>query len=193
MKAIHYFLVEVIEDYNNYEELDNGLKVLVNNTIETVENVNRTGTVVSAPKGTKAEKGDTLLFHHNICRKAYGFKGRKEISPFQIKPNLYYVPVTEIFMMKKPEGGWQSIDPFVFIEPIKAETMLLDNGLEVLETEYKGNVESVGKIAFINSYLKGLGLKEGDTVAFEEDSEHEYEIDGKIYYKMQTKDILALY
>jgi len=41
MKATLYFLVEVTNDYNNYDTLSNGLEVMTNNTIESVENVNR--------------------------------------------------------------------------------------------------------------------------------------------------------
>lgn len=192
MKATLYFLVEVIDDYNNYEALSNGMKVMTNNTIESVENVNRIGKVISAPKGTKAEQGDMLLFHHNICRKARGFKGKKDLSPFQLKPNVFFVPVTEIFMIDRGEG-WEAIDPYVFVKPLPSNIITLPNGIEIKEDDYKGTNESAGTIAFNNNFLKTQGVEEGDTIAFQEDSQHEYVIDGELYYKMQTNDILAIY
>lgn len=192
MKATFYFLVEVLDDYNNYETLSNGLKVMTNNTIESVEHINRIGKVISAPKGTKAKEGDMLLFHHNICRKSRGFKGVKRLSQFQLKPNVYFIPVTEIFMIDRGDG-WEAIEPFVFVEPMPSNTITLPNGMQIKEDDYKGQNESVGTIAFNNTYLEKQGIKEGDTVAFEEDSQHEYIIDGKLYYKMMAKDILAVY
>lgn len=192
MRATLYFLVEVIDAYNNYETLSNGLEVMVNNTIESVENINRIGKVISAPKGTKAEEGDMLLFHHNICRKAVGFKGKKRLSQFQLKPNVYFIPATEIFMIDKGDG-WEAIEPFVFVEPLPSNIITLPNGMQIKEDDYKGQNESVGTIAFSNPYLEKQGVKVGDTVAFEEDSQHEYIIDGKLYYKMMIKDILAIY
>lgn len=192
MKAVLYFLVEVTDDYNNYEELSNGMKVMTNNTIESVDNVNRVGKIIDAPKGTKASKGDMVLFHHNICRKARGFKGKIDLSPFQIKPNTYFIPATEIFMIDSGDG-WEAIDPFVFIAPVPPTMVTLPNGIQISENEYKGVNETVGTVAFINNFLRDQGVCEGDTIAFEEDSQHEYVINGELYYKMQTKDILAVY
>lgn len=192
MKATLYFLVEVLNDYNNYEKLSNGLEVMVNNTIESVENINRIGKVISSPEGTKASEGDMLLFHHNICRRSRGFKGKKRLSPFQVKPNIYFVPVTEVFMIDKGEG-WEALDPFVFIRPKEAKVITMANGLQITEDEYKGTNESLGTIAFINKSLEEQGLKEGDTIAFQEFSQHEYEINGELFYKMMTQDILAVY
>ena len=194
MKATLYFLVEVIESYNNYVELDNGLKVMVNNTIDSVEHINRVGKIISSPKGTRASEGDMILFHHNICREAIGPRGVKSPSSFQIKPNLYFIPASEIFMMKKADSErWEAIDPYVFIEPIKAEVEVLSNGLKVVKNDYNEMNESRGVVAFVNKQLEAEGLVEGDIVSFEEFSQHEYEINGKLYYKMHTRDILGVY
>lgn len=192
MRATLYFLVEVIDSYNNYETLSNGLEIMVNNTIESVENINRIGKIISAPKGTKAEKGDTILFHHNICRELVGLKGKKRISGFQVKPNVFFIPATEIFMIDRGEG-WESIDPYVFVKPIPTNIITLPNGVQIKEDDYKGTNESVGIISYNNSFLKEQGVKEGDVIAFQENSQHEYVLEGELYYKMTSNDILAIY
>lgn len=193
MKATYYFIVEVEDSYNNYTKLENGLDVMVNNTIDSVEHINRIGKIVSAPAGTKAAPGDMLLFHHNICRDSWGFKGAKRISIFQISPNLYFVPVPEIFMIKRADSdGWEALDPFVFIKPIPAPKVILPNGLEIAVNDYNDMDESVGEVAFVNKTLEMQGVKNGDLIAFEEYSQHEYIIDGELYYKMRTSDILAI-
>lgn len=194
MRATLYFLVEVLSDYNNYEKLSNGLEVMVNNTVESVENVNRIGKVISCPKGTKAEDGDMVLFHHNICRKEIGFKGKKQLSPFQLRPNVFFIPITEVFMIKKnEEDDWVAIDPYVFVEPLPSNIITLSNGMQIKEDDYKGTNESIGRVSYINNFLKKQGLKEGDLISFQEDSQHEYIINGELHYRMQTRDILAVY
>ncbi len=192
MKASYYFIVEVENSYNNYKTLSNGLKIMTNNSIETVEAVNREGTIISAPRGVKAKKGDKVLFHHNICRRETGFKGAKRNSPFQLADNMFFVPITEVYMMDKGEG-WKTVTPFVFLKPIEAKKVVLPNGLSIIREDYKGMNEMAGEIAFNNDDLKEQGINEGDVVAFKEYSQHEYEIDGEIYYRMTTNDILGKY
>lgn len=193
MKATFYFVVEVKDSYNNYIKLENGLEVMVNNTIDSVEHINRVGKVISAPRGTKSSPGDMILFHHNICRDAWGFKGTKRTSMFQISPNHYFVPIPEIFMIKRADSdSWEALDPFVFIKPIPAPVHKLPNGLEVIQNDYKGMDEAVGEVAFVNKTLEMQGVKNGDLITFEEYSQHEYIIDGELYYKMRTSDILAV-
>jgi len=192
MKSTIYFLVRVEDSYNNYVELDNGTKFSTNNSIDSVEHVNRVGKVIDAPKGVIVDKGDFLLFHHNICRQSWGAKGKKRPSVFAMDENVFFVPVTEIFMyMKEGEDKWNALAPFVFIEPIPAGTIKLSNGLEVEEDSYRGMKPLIGKVAYPNQQLIDKGVKEGDTIAFQENSEHEYELKGKTYYKMRNQDILA--
>jgi len=193
MKATLYFLVEVDQDYNNFVEMSDGTKLAVNNSIDSVEHLNRTGTVIDAPKGSIVSKGDSLMFHHNICRRSYGLKGKLRVSNFHINANNYFIPFTEIFMVKyKGKDKWEAIDPVVFIEPLPVVKKTLPNGLVVTEDSYKEMKNLIGKVAFPNKELMSQGIKKGDMISFQEDSEHEYFIDGKMYYKMKTQDVLGL-
>lgn len=193
MKATIYFLVRVEDSYNNFVEMDNGEKLSINNSIDDVETINRVGKVIDAPKGAIVEEGDFLLFHHNICRQSWGLKSKKRPSVFSISPNIFFIPVTEVFMyMKKGEDKWNAVDPFVFIEPIPASSYTLPNGIEIQEESYYGMKPLVGKVAYPNEQLKSVGVKEGDIIAFQQDSEHRYDLKGNLYYKMRTQDILAI-
>jgi hypothetical protein len=193
MKATIYFIVEVLDDYNNYVDLQNGLKIAVNNSIESVEHINRIGKIISAPKGVIAQEGDFLLFHHNICRSVWGLKGKKRPSNFHIKGNIYYIPATEIFMIKrKGEYDWTALDPYLFIEPIPAVKKLLPNGMEIEEESYENMKDLVGAMAYPNKDMDRQDVKKGDLVYFQQDSQHKYVIDGKLFYKMTTKDVLGV-
>tara|TARA_R110002074_G_scaffold189465_6_gene355283 strand:- start:16528 stop:17112 length:585 start_codon:yes stop_codon:yes gene_type:complete len=193
MKATIYFLVRVEDSYNNYVELDNGVKLSTNNSIDSVQHINRVGKVISAPKGTIVDEGDFILFHHNICRESWGNKSKRRSSVFAISDNEYFVPIPEIFMyMKEGTEKWKAIAPFVFIKPIPAEKIKLKNGLEVTEESYNGMKPLMGKVAYVNKELEEKGVNEGDIIAFQQYSEHEYKIKDEIFYKMKNKDILAI-
>tara|TARA_R110002153_G_scaffold54956_15_gene152912 strand:- start:1809 stop:2393 length:585 start_codon:yes stop_codon:yes gene_type:complete len=193
MTATIYFLVRVEESYNNFVDLGNGVKLSKNNSIDDVESINRVGKIIGAPKGTVAVEGDYILFHHNICRQAWGFKGKKRVSNYAITDKEFFVPVAEVFMyMKEDTEKWQAVAPFVFIKPIPAEKITLSNGLQVEEESYKGFKPLVGEVAYSNKQLEKEGVEEGDTIAFQQDSEHEYKLKGEIYYKMKNQDILAI-
>ena len=193
MKAAAYVLVEVKESYNNYVTLDNGEKWMVNNSIDDVETLNRVGKVIAAPGFMKTEPGDMLLFHHNICRQSWGPKGTLRKSTFQVDAGIFMIPATEIFMiMKGGQGDWEALDPFVFVKPVEAEETILPNGLPILEENRKGWKNLKGLIAYPNKQLQEMGVKEGDMVIFQQDSEHEYYINKQLYYKMRTNDILAV-
>jgi co-chaperonin GroES (HSP10) len=193
MKATIFFLVEVKDHYNNYVEFQDGTLFAENNSIDSVEHINRVGKVIGAPKGAIVSPGDMLLFHHNICRATYGVKGKRRFSTFLVTGDVFFIPVTEAFMyMKKGETEWRAVDPFVFVEPIPSETITLPNGFEAEEENHNGMKPLVGRMAFPNQELLSMGVNVGDEIAFLEWSEHEYKINDKIYYKMRTRDVLAV-
>lgn len=194
MKATVYFLVEVLEDYNNHVTLSNGLRLAVNNSIDNVEHINRIGKLISGPQSSNAKPGDMLMFHHNICRRSWGLKSKKRRSSFYVKDSFYYIPASEIFMIKREGlGAWEALDPYVFLRPLQAERRVLNNGLEIMEDSYKDRKNLMGTISHSNKTLRAAGVQEGDLVAFQQDSEFEFKIGEEIFYRMKTADILAVY
>lgn len=194
MRALGYVVVQSEQDYNNEVELA-GTKIVVNTTIESVENINREATVVATPKGTVLEVGDRVLVHHNIMRRKNNIKGKEIRSQFHIKDGQYYVPPTEIFAYKRGDSGWQALDPYCFVAPIKAKDVVKGGIVIPAEKDkdnYKGRENGMGILRIANrELLEDEGLKIGDKVNFLPYSEHEYKIDGELLYKMKSSDILA--
>lgn len=195
MKAVRYVLVKSDQDYNNEIDFAGG-KLVINSSIESVANINREATVVSSPEGTVLEEGDTVIIHHNIMRRKNDIKGNEIKSPFHLEGNIYFVPPTEIFAYKRGDGEWKALDPFCFVKPIELEKeKVLDSGIILTPTSkdsFKGRENGVGILRFANRELEeSEGIFPGDKVHFEPFSEHEFEIDGEVLYKMRTQDILA--
>lgn len=185
MEAVNFILVEVDNEYNN--EI-NG--VIINSTVENVECINRIATVISAPEFTILQKGDKIMVHHNVTRKKNDVKGNTIKSDFHIEDNLYFVPLDATFMYKRDESDWVSIDPYCFLKPISAEESE-GFALSIAEGSYKGMKYNVGTMWYPNKHLSQQGAVRGDKVAFREYSEYEFWIDGELYYKMSTSDVLG--
>ena len=186
MRSPNFIIVEAEDNYNNMED-----NVIVNSSIETVSRINRVATVISAPDYTILREGDKVLLHHNILRLSNDINGNIQHSMFHIEGNRYFVPLSEVLMYKRGTVEWKSITPFVFVKAIESEDYKIGSyTIKGDINSYKGKKKLRGVVSFINNDLEKQGLKEGDTVYFSEFSEHEYEFEKIIYYKMKTEDIL---
>lgn len=191
MKAVNYMIVEVDSAYNNEKKIGD-VSLVVNSTIESVEHINRIAKVVASPEFTPIKAGDEVIIHHNICRLRNGVKGKLVQSDYHIQDNMYFVPLMEIFAYKPINGEWTALAPFCFVEPIKDETkqigsILVQNSGDV----HKGMLVRQGIIQYTNPELEEYGVIKGDHISFSADSEYEFVIDGKVYYRMKTTDILG--
>ena len=190
MRTVNYLIVELDEAYDNEVKVSSGDSVIVNSTIENVSYINRVATVVAAPEYTILKAGDKVVCHHNIFRLRNDTKGKKVPSNYNIEDNQYFVPLTEVFMYKR-DSDWIAINPYCFVKPIEAVVNNLQFDLTT-EESYKGRLDKKGILSFINKDMEAQGMKQGEMVLFSKNSEYEFTIDGELYYKMSTKDILAV-
>lgn len=191
MKSINYLIVELDEAYQNEIEVSTGDKVIINSTIENVSSINRVATVIDSPSFTILKKGDNVVVHHNIFRLRNDTSGNVVESNFYIGDNKYFIPLTEVFMYKRGDSDWLPISPFCFVQPIKKKEK---EGFDLnpVEDTYKGNLIHRAVMKYPNQELLDQGVNKGDLIVFSKNSEYEFDIDGELYYKMRTKDILAV-
>ena len=190
MSTLNYLIVELDKAYDNEVDLGDNKTLIVNSTIESIESIVRVAKVVESPSFVIINEGDDIIAHHNIFRKKNDVNGNQTKGDYYLGGGKYFVPLTEVFMYDSGLG-WNALDPFVFIKPIpfkEDETALLSG----LEKDYKGMEHQKGIVAFNNKALRAQGLETGCKVSFSKYSEHEFKIEGEIYYKMKTKDILAI-
>jgi co-chaperonin GroES (HSP10) len=186
--TINFIIVEIDEAYNNEED-----GIVVNSTVESVKHINREATVLEAPEFTILKKGDKVICHHNIFRIRNGIKGQKVKSNYNLEDNVYFIPLTEVFMFKR-EQGWEAIRPYVFVEPIPYTDKNIDNVTIVRNknNSHKGNKKLRGIVKYPNDDLIKSGVKVGDEVVFSSHSQYEFNVEGETLYKMSTRDILAI-
>jgi co-chaperonin GroES (HSP10) len=189
MATLNYLIVELDVAYNNEVDISENQSLIVNSTIESVSHISRKARVLEAPDFVILQEGDQVIVHHNIFRLRNDTKGNLTQSNYCLGDNKYFVPLTEVFMYKR-DSDWVCLEPYVFIKPIplRAEETVLSG----IKKDHKGMEYQKGLVAFNNKNLIDQGVKVGNEVAFSKNSEYEFDIDGELYYKMNTRDILAV-
>lgn len=143
---------------------------------------NRFAEVVSTPLGYDGEikPGYILLVHHNVFKYYYDMRGRQQSSHNHFKDDMFFVEDDQFFMFFN-DKDWKCYSKYCFIEPVELKDYYL----------VKPGTEEplLGKIRYINDELLDLGLKVGDEVAFEPDSEYPFYINDEKVYRMFTSNI----
>jgi co-chaperonin GroES (HSP10) len=168
MRSPHFFIAEPIDGKRYANVAENGLVLSVSQ--EDHKTTNRQAKIIALPLSYKggAQVGDTLLVHHNTFRKYLDMKGREKSGPSYFRDNLYFIFDDQWFMCKH-DGQWIAPSPYCFIKPT--------------------NEPLIGIIKYMNDYMGTMGLKVGDKVAFQPDSEYEFNIEGEKLYRMFTRNL----
>ena len=175
----------IVRPYNNrrYDNIKNigGMDFVTSVSQEDHKASNRFATVVETPINYDGPigVGDTLLVHHNVFKFFYDMKGRQKSGRSFFKDDLFFIDHEQFFLYKK-DNEWKAHGKYCFIKPVDAkESFIFKSGEEPL----------VGIIKYINQELESKGLKEGDTISFEPDSEYAFQVDGEKLYRMFTSNI----
>ena len=127
--------------------------------------------------------GDTLLVHHNVFKFYYDMRGREKSGQSFFKDDLFFIDNDQFFLYKRGDK-WRSHGKYCFIKPVPPEESVI---LKPLEEE-----PLVGVVRYINQELLDLGVKEGDRVSFQPESEYPFEVEGEKLYRMFTKNITLI-
>lgn len=179
MRSINDYLISPLgKRYNNTVKV--GEKELIINT-EMVNHlyVNRKAVVLSTPlisDGSGIEAGDTVLVHHNLFRRFRDVYGKEKNSRAYFSEDKYLAPIDQIYMVDKG-NGWESLNGFVFVQPVK-ETHWLGSEVEA---------PLLGIVAYPDNSFDEV--KKGDLVGFEPSSEYEFILEGKKLYRVLSKFI----
>ena len=178
MKSPFYFIVKPINGkrYNNSKKIS-GLDFITSTSEENHLASNREAIVVSTPLGYEGniEKGDTLLVHHNVFKYYNDMRGRQQSGRSYFKDDLFFIDNEQFFMYKKNDE-WYCHYRYCFVEPIPVTESFIDKPFK--------EEPLMGKLKYINKYLKDFGLKSGDLITFKPDSEYEFTVDDEKLYRM---------
>lgn len=189
VRSVHEILVKVPKTYEDTIKCGN-IELYLDTRFNDVKHTIRYGEVVSSPDKRFAT-GDIIYFHHNIVRRIRTMSGKEKDAP-SILDDIFHVPTSGVYAFKR-NGVFKTIPPYCFIKPypkIKRESPI-----EIIADETDGNQKGEerqwGIVKYGNEELEEQGVKEGDIIIFNKDSEYEYPIDGEKLYLMETGWIVA--
>lgn len=178
MRAVFYFIVTPIDGkrYDNTKDYG-GVEVITSTSEEDFRFANRKARVEQLPLGYDGpiKIGDTLLVHHNVFKFYNDIKGRRRSGKSFFKDNLFFIEQDQFYMYHNGTQ-WNAYDRYCFVEPIPVQNSYI----------YKNTNEEplMGIMRYPNEYLRSVGIREGDTVAFQPDSEYEFNLDDEKLYRM---------
>ena len=176
------FIVEPFEGrYNNSKSID-GNTLILNTELQNHMYVSRIGKVIAEPaiNNTCVKKNDLVVLHHNVFRRFRDIRGDEKNSKSYIKENMYLAGQDQLFAYKRADG-WQALDGFCFVKPIK-ETKMFSINFEKPLTGILYYKDS--NIDYVNT---------GDLVGFTPGSEYEFVINNDRLYRVPTKCITIKY
>ena len=167
--------------YNNTKDIV-GLEFITSTSEEDFKFSNREAEVISVPLNYKGEieKGDVLLVHHNVFKFYNDMKGRRKSGRSFFKDDLFFIEDEQFYMYKK-NGKWKAHGRNCFVKPSAVKKSFIDK-----PGEYE---PLIGTVKYINEELIKLGVKEGDEISFQPESEYEFRVDDEILYRMFTNNI----
>ena len=120
------------------------------------------------------------MVHHNVFKYYNDIYGRQKSGRSWIIDDLFLVDDYQFYMYKQ-DGQWYSHDKYCFIKPSEKKDCFIKKS---------GSIEPlVGTIKYINKELEELGLRVGDEVSYQPNSEYEFIIDDEVLYRMFTSNI----
>ena len=109
--------------------------------------------------------------------------GREKSGRSFLKDDLFLVDHEQFFLYKQ-NGKWKAYGKYCFVKPIDLEDSYIFKG---------GNEEPLyGTIKYVNQELLDLGVKEGDKISFQPESEYPFMVDEEKLYRMFTNNITMI-
>ena len=152
--------------------------------------VTQDGVVAAAPNKLrtndpiKIKNGDHIYGHHFMC-----IKEKKVVYDGQI----YYANDHDSLYCRVDESGnVEMVGPWNFVVPIYTPINELISQSGLLLSNIQPEVANMGKIIYPSDELIEEGVKSGDIVMFRDNCEYEIAIEGKMFYRIRTKDIVGV-
>lgn len=128
------------------------------------------------------DAGDIVWIHHFI-----------DENDIPWGENLGFVEYNQVYC-KMNKGKLTTLGNFILVEPITNGELGMTRGSSGLITSMKkmtDNAERIGIVRLPSEKAIEGGVKDGDMVLFGKNCEYEMLIDGKIYYRMELRDVIA--
>jgi len=148
-------------------------------------NTVRVAEVVAADKAVDVIPGDKVYVHHFV-------QNPEHVLPFE--GNHSWLEQNQAFCRVR-DGEIKALMNFVFVEPILYESALplmqTDSGIFLNRKTKTDYVERIGVARILSDTAQQAGLKNGDLILFGKDCEYDIEVEDKLYFRMELRDVIC--
>ena len=184
MKSPFSFIVRPVKGkrYNNTKKIS-GLDIIISTSQEDFKFSNREAEVIELPLGYKGpiQEGDILLVDHNVFKYYNDMRGEQRSGKSFFKDDLFFVEEDQYYMYKR-DGKWNAYGRFCFLKPSPVEESYIFKPLS--------EEPLMGVMQYPNEYLKSQGIKKGDKVSFQPNTEYEFSVDNEKMYRIYDHQIV---
>ena len=88
----------------------------------------------------------------------------------------------------------ETLGNFILVEPVTYGELGMtrsESGIRLSTKNDTDNAEKIGIARLLSDKAKEAGLTDGDRVLFNKNCEYEIEVDGKVYYRMELRDLIC--
>ena len=128
------------------------------------------------------EPQDIVWVHHFVEEQGLPFGG-----------NIAFVEYNQVYCRKRG-NKLETLGNFILVEPITYEELGMirsESGIRLSTKNATDNAEKIGIARLLSDQAEKFGLKDGDRILFNKNCEYEIEVDGKVYYRMELRDIIC--
>jgi len=189
MKALRHFIVNVPSKTKDTLKLGDR-EIFIDTRFDEFNHRICYGRVVSAPHviDTGVKEGDTLFFHHHVTQN----------STLSLGDNNYIAVYDEenprgshAIAYRNSKGEIHMLSEWVFVQPIEDETEeeVTPSGI-IIDIKLKERDDKEAIVFMPHKELARQGVKVGDVVGFDRDSDYKMKLDDDtIVYRMRLDDI----
>ena len=108
-------------------------------------------------------------------------RGEQRSGKSFFKDDLFFVEEDQYYMYKR-DGKWNAYGRFCFLKPSPVEESYIFKPLS--------EEPLMGVMQYPNEYLKSQGIKKGDKVSFQPNTEYEFSVDNEKMYRIYDHQIV---
>ena len=171
------------EDTSNKHKFSNGKEIFIDNAFNHAQLVNQDAIVYSWARDiSDLKEGDKVYCHHFIRETDKKIKHENETYIFLSDPQVFCIIRDGKIIMRRD---------YVLIEPALEPEENYKTSSGIYLKPNREEIKRWGYIKALNKEAKELGLEVGDKVHYLKGGEYRMEVEGKEYFKMANKHLLA--
>ena len=165
---------------NNTVEVS-GHKFILDTAFRRYWNTVQIAEVVTANRDD-VEPGDIVWIHHFI-----------DEQDLPWGTGIGFVEYNQVYCRMRNQQ-LTTLGNFILVEPITNAELgmnISQSGIRLSMKKMTDNADRIGIVRLPSEQAIKIGLKDGDKILFNKNCEYEMLIDGKVYYRMELRDVIV--